>query len=125
MRDSGGVRIEGLARAVNGLIRSGVELQDLKAAFGRIADLGVELASRFAPIRTGALRRSIRGSKAKNKATVRAGGARLRYAGPINYGWPRREIQPNLFLQRAETVLRPDVLPILEREINTILERQF
>lgn len=130
---SGGVRVEGLNRVVRDLQSLGLELDDLKDAFAEIASEGARLASSFAPKRSGALAASVRGNRAKNKAVVAAGKARVPYAGPINYGWPEGQrnlrakprrrggwpigIQPSEFMQRADEAMQPRALAELDRAI--------
>lgn len=109
-----GVRVEGLNKAIRSLQEYGVDVSDLKATFADIASDGARLASSFAPARTGRLRHTVRGNKAKNKAVVIAGRARVPWAGPINYGWPARSIHRSLFMQRADAALEPDAIRLLE-----------
>lgn len=123
MAIGGGVRIEGLNKVVRGLQDLGVEVSDLKGAFSAISAEGARLASSFAPRVSGALAATIRGNKAKNKATVTAGRAKVRYAGAINYGWPRRKIQPSLFMQRADKALAPRVVPMLEAGLDEAIQK--
>jgi len=104
------VRVEGLNKVVRDLLKLGLEVEDLKDAFSGIAAEGAELASSFAPKRSGRLAASVRGNKAKNKAVVMAGRASVPYAGPINYGWPKRGIAASSFMQRADEVLQPKAL---------------
>jgi hypothetical protein len=89
-----GVRVEGLNKTIKALQGFGVEVQDLKDVFSSIAKEGARLASSFAPVKSGRLAGTVRGNKAKNKAVVIAGKAKVPYAGAINYGWPRRNIRP-------------------------------
>lgn len=117
MAISGGVRVEGLTRVIRDLQALGLEVDDLRDAFGSIASEGARLASSFAPVRTGRLAASVRGNRAKNKAVVSAGKARTKYAGAINYGWPARNIKPSLFMQRADKVMQPRALKELEDAI--------
>src|ERR1700741_5068955 len=114
----GGVYVEGLREMVRDLqTLGGGELEDMKDAFGQTAAQAANLAASFAPRRTGRLQASIRGDRAKNKATVRAGGARVPYAGAVNYGWPRRGIRAARFMQRADEKIRPTVADDLEAAI--------
>lgn len=110
----GGVRVEGLNRLVRDLQALGLDVEDLKEIFSEIANEGARLASTFAPKRTGALAASVRGNRSKNKAVVAAGRARVPYAGPINYGWPRRNIAASLFMQRADEVMRTRAVEMLD-----------
>ena len=119
-----GVEVEGLNKVVRGLLEAGVELDDLKDAFAQIASQGADAAARYAPRRTGALAATIRGNKAKNKAIVTAGRAKVRYAGPINYGWTKRNVKSSHFMQRADADLRPRVVQMLEDNINHLLHEK-
>lgn len=122
---SGGVRVEGLTKLARDLTALGLDADDLKGAFGPISERAAHLASGFAPRRTGRLAGTVRGNRAKNKAVVTAGrGRRVSYAGPINYGWRARNIQPSLFMQRADLAMRPVALDLLERELNRAIERR-
>lgn len=130
---SGGVRVEGLNRLVRDLQALGLDVDDLKEAFGDIAAEGARVASSFAPKKTGALAATVRGNRAKNKAVVSAGRARVKYAGAINYGWPEGKkdwsarprkrggwpigIAPSLFMQKADEVMRPFALQALDNAI--------
>jgi hypothetical protein len=120
----GGVRVEGLNGLVRDLQSLGLELDDLKGAFSEIAQEGARLASSFAPKRSGALAASVRGNKAKNKAVVMAGRARVPYAGAINYGWPKRNIAPAMFMQRADEAMRPKALSALDAALVEAVKRR-
>jgi hypothetical protein len=119
-----GVEIDGLTQYVRSLETTGIAVSDLKAAFSSISDLARGYAVQFAPSRTGKLRKSVKGSKTKSKAVVRAGSARIRYAGAINYGDRKRHIAPSHYLQRADAKIRPRVIPLLEDAIGTIIREQ-
>lgn len=121
----GGVKVTGLRELVRDLEKVGVEVADLKEAFGAIATRASNLASSFAPRRTGKLAASIKASKAKNYAAVSAGSARLApYAGPVHYGWPARNIPANPFLTRADEAMRPTVVNDLESAIERLIAQK-
>lgn len=117
------VRVEGLNRAIRSLQRAGAEVSDIKDVFAEIAAEGAAIAARYAPHRSGRLAGTVRGNKAKNKAVVLAGRARVPYAGAINYGWPKRNIKPANFLARADADLQERVPQMLEDGIQRIIER--
>jgi hypothetical protein len=121
---SGGVRVEGLGKVVRDLQALGLEVDDLKDAFGGIAAEGARLASSFAPRRSGNLAGSIRGNRAKGKAVVAAGRARVPYAGAINYGWPKRGIHAAGFMQRADAVLAPKALHMLDQAVDDAITKK-
>lgn len=116
-----GVRVHGLRETVRSLERMGVEVKDLKEAFKRIGTLIKDDAQTRAPSVSGKLAGSIRPSNAKNKALIRAGGARVVYAGVIHYGWPGHNISPNPFLTDAIEANEGEVQDTLERELNRLI----
>jgi hypothetical protein len=116
-----GLKVDGLRQLSRDLEKTGVSVSDLRAAFGGIAKEAASLASGFAPRRSGRLAASIRGSTAKNYATVSAGSKAVSYAGAINYGWRRRNIVGAGFLQRADSVIRPHVLRDLTAAVDRLL----
>lgn len=118
-----GVRVEGLNKTVRSLQRLGVDVADLKETFSTIAAEGAQIASNLAPRRTGRLAGSVRGNKAKNKAVIIAGRARIPYAGPINYGWRKRGIKPSLFMQRADSRIAPRAIEMLESGLSKAIQR--
>lgn len=113
-----GFHVVGLNEVVRDLQKMGVEVDDLKDAFAKIADEAAQTAASFAPRKSGRLAGDIRGNRAKSKAVVTAGRASVPYAGPINYGWPSRNIAPAGFMQRADQAMQTRALDLLEDEIN-------
>lgn len=118
------VKVDGLKELVRDLEKTGVQVADLKAAFGGIAQEARSLAAGFAPRRSGKLAASIRASAAKNYATVSAGGSKVPYAAPINYGWPKRNITGAGFMQKADAAIRPHVLRDLVTAVDKLLREK-
>lgn len=116
-----GVQIEGLSRVVRNLERMGVEVADLRDAFGRIAEQVKPDYQAATPVRTGRLRGDYRASKAKGKANLYVGRASIPYAGPINYGWPARNIAPRNFIERGDATAAPKASRSLEEEISRLV----
>lgn len=81
--------------------KAGADMEELKAVNRQAANVVKPVAASLAPARTGKLRKSIRIGASRKAGFVRAGGARVPYAGVINYGWPARHIKPRLFMNRA------------------------
>lgn len=119
-----GFKVVGLNAVVRDLAALGLEVEDLKNAFSTIAAEGAQVAAGFAPKRTGRLAGDIRGNRAKSKAVVTAGRVSVPYAGPINYGWPARNIAANGFMQRTDAVMQPVAIERLEQEINRQIARR-
>lgn len=119
-----GVRITGLGDTVRKLERLGVSTDDLKQAFGQIAEEVARDAGRIVPVQTGALAGTIRPARTKNKAVVRAGtGARVPYAGVINYGWPAHGITPTEFLTRPANSDLPQKSAAIERNLAALIRK--
>jgi hypothetical protein len=116
-----GVQVAGARELRKALARAGADLQDftdLHAAIGRYV---AARAAAMAPRRTGTLSASIRASKAKSSATLRAGSAKVRYAGVIHWGWPRRSIRPQTFLVDAAAVTEPTWSAWYMRKVEDII----
>lgn len=119
-----GFRVEGLSAVVRGLKAIGTEVDDLKGAFSAIATEGAEKAAGHVRSRTGRLAGDIRGNRAQSKAVVTAGRASVPYAGPINYGWAARNIEPSSFMQKAADEMEPVAIHRLETEINEQIRKR-
>lgn len=99
MARQSGVHVEGLRETVRNLERLGVDVGDLKDAFGAISQEVVTEASELVEVESGRLQGTIRAARTKNKAVVRAGTpSGVPYAGVINFGWPAHGIDPSNFL---------------------------
>jgi len=117
------VAVEGMRETIRDLIKAGVDVEDVKDALAEVAKVGAYVAQNLAPRRSGALATTVRGNRAKGKAVVTAGRARVRYAGVVNYGWPKRNIRPARFLQKTDTVMETRAPEIFEKEIAKIFEK--
>lgn len=107
--------------------RAQIEVQGLRQLRRRLADYGdaavddlikahqqgVDIVKADAlprvPVRSGALRETVRGSATKTGGRVRAGYKRVPYAGPIHFGWPARNIRPQPFFYDAVDARRKEV----------------
>jgi len=119
-----GIRVQGIREVERALLDLGVDLADLKRVYGNIATEAANLAASFAPKRTGALARSIRGSKARNYARVTIGNLRqVPYAGAINWGWPAHNIAGAHFVERTDEVMKPRSLGLLQRELQHLIDK--
>lgn len=119
-----GYRVTGLREVVRALEKVGVDIQDLKDVFAEIADRGARAVEAHVPRKTGRLAGDVRGNRAKSKAVVAAGRSSVPYAGPINYGWPDRNIAPAEFMQRGEADLEPVAIQLLEDGVNNKIKEQ-
>lgn len=115
--------VEGLRETVRSLEKFGVDVADLKEVFLAIGNMVAADARRLAPIKTGRLAATIKPSKTKNKAAVRAGSKRASYAGMIQYGWPRRGIKPQPFLTTAIDSNKTKAITMMEEGLDDVITR--
>lgn len=115
------IRITGLRAVLKSAQDAGASADDLKEAMAQVAGLVVDAARPLARRESGDMAASIRAGRAKNRARVLAGSARVPYAGPQHYGWTARGISPNPFLTDALTRKRVEVLAELDRQIGRLL----
>lgn len=119
-----GVYVQGLREITRAMEKAGVELEDLKDVMGGIAAEAARVMAPFVPTGpTGRLRASVRGNRAKGKAVVTIGTARVPYAKPIQYGWPARNIKPARFVERTDEVMETRAVSMLEDGWGAIAER--
>ena len=113
------IKIEGLAKLQRELKKAGQDCQDLKTASTKAAQIVLAEAKRTAPVRSGALKKSLRKSVTKTSAGVLGGKALVvPYAQPIHWGWPKRGIRPNPWVARAAVMTQPQWLPGYIAEID-------
>jgi hypothetical protein len=101
------VQVRGAKELRATMKRAGMDLADLKATHDAIARLVASTGQGRAPVRTGRLAGSVRGSGAATVATVRAGGASVPYANAIHWGWKAHHISPNPFLAQTAADTEP------------------
>ena len=117
-----GIQVKGLRGVVRSLEKFGVQAADLKAAFKRIGTVVVNEAKSIAPSRSGRLAASIKPSNTKNKSIVRAGGARIPYAGVIHFGG-YHNIKAQPFLTDALEHKQGEAKRLMESELGALISR--
>ena len=104
MARSGGFKVDGLKELQKEIRQTeDVELKKrLRLANKEAAQVVADQAKVEVPRRSGRLARSIGVQASQTSASVKAGtAARVPYAGPIHFGWPKRNIRPQPFLYEA------------------------
>lgn len=123
MSNTSGIKVKGLRSSIKALQAIGVDASDIKTAGNQAGEIVAREARTLAPVRTGALRNTIRTSKALNKVTVSAGNnGRVPYANPIHWGWFKRNIKPQPFFVKALGITRDEVYQNYYRSINRLIE---
>lgn len=94
--------VVGQKRFVQTMRKAGADMQELKEVNRRAADIAKpEAVARASRGKTGRLAGSIRAGATQKAGIIRAGRKTVPYAGPINYGWPARNIRPRTFVNDA------------------------
>lgn len=130
------VRIEvtGAAELRKALRRMGADVKDMTKIHREMADKVAGEARGRAPRATGNLARSVKASATQKVARVQAGNNRKKvkgrrdsnsvpYAGPIHFGWFRRNIDPQPFIYDALDRRRDEVVRRYERHVGELVER--
>jgi hypothetical protein len=98
----GPIRIEGIDKLRRALVKlEAASKADFVAAGKAAAEIVAREARVKVPVRSGNLRNTIRAAGQQRGGVVRAGTAKVPYAGPIHFGWGRRRIFPQPFLYEA------------------------
>jgi hypothetical protein len=125
MAEPAGIKVKGYKQAIKALQAIGVPAAEIKAAGSEAGELVAGQARALAPVRSGALRNSIRVSKALNRVSVSAGNNRsIPYANPIHWGWFRRNIKPQPFFIKALGITRDEVYRNYYRSLDKLIQSQ-
>lgn len=125
------IRIEGGRELRRAFREVNDDMSDLKDLHKRLADDVAGTAKTKVPVRSGNLKRSVRGSGTKTAARVRAGNNRksgptsVPYAGRTHFGWAKVGQRPQPFLYEALDDRRQDVINRYNAEVRSIIRRAF
>jgi HK97 gp10 family phage protein len=124
MSNASGIKVKGYKASIKALQAIGVPDSEIKAAGTAAGELVAAEARTLVPVRTGALRESIKVSKALNSVSVRAGSnAKVPYANPIHWGWFSRHIRPNPFFTKALGITRTEVFNAYYAQIDRLIAK--
>lgn len=116
------IRITGLRSTLRAMEKAGAASADMKDLMHSVGMIVVHAAR--PPRISGSLSGTLRAGKGKTKAVVRAGTARVPYAGVIHYGWPQRSIPANPFLATTIQQQLPAILSALDKGIDDLLQKE-
>jgi HK97 gp10 family phage protein len=122
------VRVSGLRDLVRNMERAGVDAQDIKDVMEDAGTIVARRASWLAPRRTGAMANNVRVGKAKTKASIKVGSARVPYAryvyfGKFNAAKGGLYQKKNPFLYEALKATRKEVFNKIEVGMQDILKK--
>lgn len=119
-----GVKVDGLNKLLRALEKlDDAAKQDFKDAGKQAGQIVADQAKIEVPVLTGRLQGSIKAGLTGRGAKVYAGRASVPYAGPIHFGWGRRNIYPNPFLYRAADKRIDEVVDRYLTEIYNVWNR--
>lgn len=122
------IRVTGLRDLVRNMERAGVEAQDIKEIMFGAGEVVAKRAEQLAPVLTGRLVGNIRIGKAKNKASIKVGSARVPYARFVYFGKYNQAkgglyAKANPFIFDAVKEKRQQVFDKIEAGIQDLLEK--
>jgi len=126
-----GVKVTNLKEINRALRNVGVPNDAIKKAGRESAQAVVNEARTLVPVRTGALRNSIRvGATARSKITISAGNNRssrsgVPYANPIHWGWFKRNIRPQPFFATALSLTRDEIFKNYFSQIDKLIKEEY
>lgn len=115
--------VRGASRLARTLRQAGDDLEDLKDAHSRAAKVVEEGTIGLVPVSSGWLASTIRSTGTKTAGVIRAGNKATPYAGPIHWGWPKRNIKPNPFAADAAKLTEPVWGRIYQEAVNKAIQR--
>jgi len=122
MATPSGIKVKGYRAGIKALQAIGVPDDEIKNAGAQSGELVATQAHALVPVRTGALRDSIRVSRALTKISISAGSAsRVPYANPIHWGWFKRHIRPNPFFTKAMGLTRDEVFRTYYAQVDKLI----
>lgn len=116
-------KVEGGRELRRTLRQAGDDLQDLKDAHAEAARIAAKASSALAPVKSGKLRDTIRAAGTKTAGIIRAGFARVPYAGPVHWGWKKRNIAANPFISQGAQDSEGRWIRVYEEAVDQALQK--
>lgn len=115
------VRVQGLNSTLRKLRQAGVDADNQRELMHSIGMIVVQDAN--PPVLSGALKATIRAGRGKTKAVVRAGTAKVPYAGVIHYGNPYNATPSHPFLTDSLHANHAQIFAALDRGVEDLLAK--
>jgi hypothetical protein len=88
-------------------------------------EVAVPAVRKGAPVRSGALKASVRPLASQRRAQVAIGYARVPYVFPINFGWPARNIRAQEFVYSGIAKVPDKLVDVYADKIDKLTARAF
>jgi HK97 gp10 family phage protein len=126
-----GIKVVGLNEAIRALRAIGVPSAEIGAASQQAGELVASTARSLVPVRTGALRSTIKAKKIARKVVVSAGNnTKVPYANPIHFGWnydkvnlKAKNIRPRPFFSNALARTRTQVYTLFFDNMEKLFQK--
>jgi HK97 gp10 family phage protein len=126
-----GIKVVGLNQAIRALRAIGVPSAEIGQASQQAGEVVANRARSLVPVRTGALRSTIKAKKIARKVVVSAGNnTRVPYANPIHFGWnydkknlQAKNIRPRPFFSNAISNTRSQVYKIFFDNMERLFQK--
>jgi HK97 gp10 family phage protein len=126
-----GIKVVGLNEAIRNLRAIGVPSAEIGQASQEAGEIVANTARSLVPVRTGALRATIKAKKIARKVVVSAGNNnKVPYANPIHFGWnydrvnlQAKNIRPRPFFSNALARKRAEVYQSFFKNIDRLLQK--
>lgn len=133
MSDLTGIKVENLSQVIKALQAIGTPTAEISAAAKEAGDIVASTAKGIVPVRSGALRSTIKAKKQARKVLVSAGNnTRVPYANPIHWGWfydrenfIYKNIMPNPFFAKALGLKREEVYKTYFENMNKLFNKYY
>ena len=124
------VSVEGHDQLLKALKAIGAPVEAIIAANEAVGGPVLRTAKNIAPVKSGALRNTIKLSKATTNVKIRAGMKRVPYANPIHWGgfydrnnFITKNIKPNPFMARALGYNRDEILANYVKQMKKLIDK--
>jgi len=119
-----GASVRGWRELRKHLRAAGDDLTDLKDSNAEAASIAAAEIKRRAPVVSGSLQKTVRSAGTKSAGVVRVGNnSKVRYAGPIVWGWGRKHIAANPFPSRGARASEPRWTGVYEDFMNRVIAK--
>ena len=98
-------------------------LEDLTKIHQEVAEIAASRARMKVPVLTGQLRSTIRASGTQRMAVIRAGFAKVPYAGVQEWGWPKRHIRERSYMRDGAHETEPQWRKLYDDKVDDLLEK--
>ena len=123
MSDVSGIKVDGLKDLNKALRLIGIPAKEMNAAAKLSGQSVLRESQTLVPVRTGALRNSIKLSATNKGIVIRAGNeGKVPYANPIHWGWFKRNIKPQPFFTKALGYTRQEIYDNYYKEVDNLIK---